>query len=127
VDFKGNLYTCPWFVGNPSLCIGNVFREPMYDAGKVLDVGRKQVVSEESAGRGCGYRRACGGGCSVTRVLAGQTTAGADGTLAERARLFQCAQVKPAVQQLIFEDFERAVGGRVRTRHTHESVAGSPR
>jgi uncharacterized protein len=127
VDFKGNLYTCPWFVGNPSLCIGNVFREPMYDAGKVLDVGRKQVVSEESACRGCGYRRACGGGCSVTRVLAGQTTAGADGTLAERARLFQCAQVKPAVQQLIFEDFERAVGGRVRTRHTHESVAGSPR
>lgn len=109
IDVKGDVYTCAWFVGSPHLKVGSVWSDEVIE-GRTLNVVRQsQSPSLSNACSRCEYRKGCGGGCSVTRVLTSDLSG--DQTASIRARLFQCAESKSTIHEIIFRDFERRMQG----------------
>lgn len=108
VDYKGDIYNCPWFVGVPRLKIGNVLKVNRVQPARHLTVHKSMVFKEDTACGSCSYRPLCGGGCSVTRTLLNDKSQNADVAI-ERARSFQCAKTKTVVDHLVIRKFAQSL------------------
>lgn len=108
ISSDGDVYSCAWFVGNESLVLGNVHSDDSPDQLRPAEVLKRQDVDKDSTCSSCSYLNACGGGCSVTRVLTDSPI------VREAARQQQCAKVVPVVQRNIRRDFYGAASLKLR-------------
>jgi uncharacterized protein len=106
VDVNGDLYTCSWFVGNPSLKVGSV-RDKVVNVEALAIVADAMEIDEWSDCHECAYRHKCAGGCAVTRVVSDlakvQFVTPTSSPAEHYAREMQCAVTKSVVDRLLLE------------------------
>ena len=101
VDVTGQIYGCGWLVGDDAYVVGDAI-SASFDKEQLGEMQRKFDVSSDAVCGTCAYRYVCGGGCSITRVVADGFKHGSEEDFAvDYNRRIQCAETTASIDYLL--------------------------
>lgn len=104
VSPSGEVYPCVYLAGNRQFCVGEAAgdRENRCNWGLLQGVRDSLLTSRLPECRNCGWRKLCGGGCAVPRLMIGPGS-GASEKVKEYARQANCRFIAAAVELVLWE------------------------